>query len=182
MPKEINRIFIACSLDGYIADSEGGIEWLHEVPNPDQIDMGFSDFMAQTDALVMGRRTFETVCGFDVEWPYHKPVFVWSSRLARIPDDLHDKAFLVRGSVQQVLKQVHELGHFRLYIDGGSVIQSFLCEDLIDEMVITTIPVLLGAGTPLFGKLSRRLDFRCTDSEIFLNRIVQNRYERIRER
>ena len=79
MTKTANRIFIATSLDGYIADSNGGIDWLHEIPNPEQLDMGFADFMAETDALVMGRKTFETVCGFDVEWPYSKPVFVWLS-------------------------------------------------------------------------------------------------------
>ena len=180
MTKTANRIFIATSLDGYIADSNDGIDWLHEIPNPEQLDMGFADFMAETDALVMGRKTFETVCGFDVEWPYSKPVFVWSSRLSGIPEELTDKAFLVKGSVRQVLKQVHDRGHFRLYIDGGSVIQSFLHEDLIDEMVITTIPVLLGGGIPLFGALKRKLNFSCTDSRIFLGRVVQNRYERIR--
>ena len=177
-----NRVFIATSLDGYIADSEGKIDWLHEIPNPEQTDMGFGRFMSKTDALVMGRRTFETVCSFGSDWPYNKPVYVWSARLSKIPENLKDKAFIVRGSALQVLKQVNDLGHYHLYIDGGSVIQSFLYEDLIDEMTITTIPVLLGGGTPLFGKLNQKLNFRCTKTRIFPNSLVQNRFERVRQK
>ncbi len=69
-----NSIFIATSLDGYIADSQSGIDWLHSIPNPKQIDMGYIDFMSRIDALVMGKNTFETVCGFDMDWPYEIPM------------------------------------------------------------------------------------------------------------
>ncbi|MEX0272908.1 MAG: dihydrofolate reductase family protein [Flavobacteriaceae bacterium] len=65
-----NSIFIATSLDGYIADKNGGLDWLHSIPNPDNDDMGFAAFNNNIDALVMGRTTFETVIGFDVPWPY----------------------------------------------------------------------------------------------------------------
>ncbi len=71
-----NRLFIATSIDGYIADKDGGLDWLNSIPNPDNIDMGYGEFTSQIDALVMGRITFETVCGFDIDWPYQKPVFV----------------------------------------------------------------------------------------------------------
>lgn len=65
-----NSVFIATSLDGYIADSEGGIDWLNSVPNPEQDDMGYGEFMSRVDALVMGRKTFETVLSFGIDWPY----------------------------------------------------------------------------------------------------------------
>ena len=81
-----NIVYIATSLDGYIADKEGGLDWLNCVPNPHQDDMGFVDFMNSIDALVMGRNTFETVCGFDMPWPYNKPVFVLSNTLKSIPE------------------------------------------------------------------------------------------------
>ena len=68
--KKKNSVFIATSLDGYIADKNGGIDWLHSIPNPDNIDMGYENFISKIDALVMGRVTFETVCGFDMDWPY----------------------------------------------------------------------------------------------------------------
>jgi dihydrofolate reductase len=175
-----NSVFIAISLDGYIADKNGGIDWLDSIPMPDNIDMGYDDFTSQIDALVMGRITFETVCGFDIDWPYQKPVFVLSTTLTEIPEKFKGKAHLVKGTVPEVLKQIHQKGFFRLYIDGGVTIQSFLREDLIDELVITIIPVLLGGGSPLFSHLSKELEFECIESKVYLNKIVQNRFRRIR--
>lgn len=179
--QNVNRVFIATSLDGYIADLQGGIDWLHAIPNPEGIDVGYGELMAKTDALVMGRNTFETVCGFDMDWPYSKPVFVLSNSLTEIPIPYQDKAFLVKGTLSEVLSEVHQQGYYQLYIDGGKTIQSFLREDLIDEMIITTIPVLLGEGIPLFGSLPKRLNLRCTKSLHFLNAISQSHYERVRK-
>lgn len=173
-----NRVFIATSLDGYIADKNGGIDWLDAVPNLDTIDTGYAEFISQIDALVMGRVTFETVCGFDVDWPYQKPVFVLSNTMAEIPDKFKGKAQLVKGTLTEVLQQIHQKGYYRLYIDGGKTIQSFLREDLIDDMIITIIPVLLGAGYPLFSELSEQLDFECKESKLFLDRVAQNHYIR----
>lgn len=128
----------------------------------------------------MGRVTFETVLGFDIDWPYQKPVFVLSTTLTEIPEKYRGKAHLIKGSLKQVLSQIHEKGYNRLYIDGGRLIQSFLNEDLIDEMVITIIPVLLGSGTPLFGEVQKKLDFECKKSKLFLDAIVQNHFIRKR--
>jgi dihydrofolate reductase len=89
-----NIAFIATSLDGYIADKNGGLDWLHSIPNPDQNDMGYELFIKHIDALVMGRTTFETVCNFDIDWPYSKPVFVLSRTLEMIPEKYKDKAAL----------------------------------------------------------------------------------------
>ena len=175
-----NKVFIATSLDGYIADKNGGIDWLHSIPNPDNDDMGYEAFMSQVDALVMGRATFETVCGFDVEWPYKKPVFVLSDSLSELPEEYNDKAELVSGSLVKILTEIHGKGYGNLYIDGARTIQSFLKEDLIDEMTITIIPYLLGGGKSLFSELSIRLDFDCVGTKIFLEKIVQNRYVRKR--
>ena len=83
--KSKNRVFIATSLDGFIADQNGAIDWLHSIPNPEQIDMGYTDFIGGVDAIVMGRNTFEVVCGFDIDWPYEVPVFVLSRTLNTRP-------------------------------------------------------------------------------------------------
>ena len=91
-----NSVFIATSLDGYIADKNGGIYWLHSTPNPDNDDLGYGTFMTQIDALVIGRTTFETVCGFDMDWPYTKPVFVLSNSMTSIPKEYKEKAVLVK--------------------------------------------------------------------------------------
>lgn len=173
-----NSVFIATSLDGYIADKNGGIDWLHSIPNPDNDDMGYLEFMGEIDALVMGRTTFETVLGFDVDWPYNKPVFVLSTRLKEIPESHKDKAFLVDGSLAEILAQIREKGYKRLYIDGATTISNFLKEDLIDEMVLTTIPILLGGGFSLFGELPNELKFELTGTRTFLNQITQHRYKR----
>jgi len=176
-----NKIFIATSLDGYIADIDGGIDWLDTFPEINQIDTGYAKFTNQIDALVFGRKTFETVCSFDIEWPYTIPVYVLSNHLKELPEKYQDKVILINGSIAEVLKQIHLNGHHRLYIDGGKLIQSFLKADLIDEMIITTIPVLLGDGIPLFGDLPRQLIFECVSTQLFLNKIVQNHYVRRRK-
>jgi len=175
-----NSVFIATSLDGYIADKDGGIAWLDAIPNPEKIDMGYVEFNTEIDALVMGRTTFETVLGFGIDWPYDKTVFVLSNTLTEVPKELKGKVQLVKGSLQEVLKIIHDQGYYRLYIDGGGTIQSFLKEDLIDEMVITTIPVLLGGGTPLFSGLSQQLHFECIATKRYLDKIAQNHYRRVR--
>jgi dihydrofolate reductase len=178
--KNRNSVFIATSIDGYVADKNGGIDWLHSIPNPDNIDMGYSEFTSQIDALVMGRTTFETVCGFDMDWPYEKPVFVLSNSLKELPEDYKGKAFLIKGTLTEILEQIHQKGYHQLYIDGGATIQGFLKEDLIDEITITIIPILLGGGSLLFSELSYALEFECTESKVYLNKIVQNHFRRIR--
>lgn len=173
-----NNVFIATSIDGYIADKNDGLDWLQFVPNPDQDDMGYTEFTKGIDALVMGRTTFETILGFDVDWPYAKPVFVLSNKLEEIPASHKDKASLVKGTLTEILEEIHSKGYQRLYIDGGTTIRSFLKEDLIDEMVITRIPILLGGGTPLFTELPSELKFELMDSKTFLNQITQSHYKR----
>lgn len=179
-PEKLNSIFIATSIDGYIADKKGGLDWLHSIPNPENRDMGFVAFMDRVDALVMGRTTFETVIGFDVPWPYTKPVYVLSNRMKEIPASHEGKAFLVNGELTDVLATIHGRGHYRLYIDGGSTIRGFLKQDLIDEMVLSTIPILLGGGAPLFGDLIDPLPFELIESHVELNQITQRLYRRKR--
>lgn len=175
-----NKVFIATSIDGYIADENGAIDWLHSFSNPENIDMGYNSFMSEIDAVVMGRNTFETVCGFDMEWPYTIKVFVLSNTLQNIPDKFSNKVELLKGDLVSILEKIHKQGYYNLYIDGGNTIHRFLNEDLIDEMIITTIPIVLGNGISLFGKLPRRLNFACVQTEIFLNAIVQNKFLRKR--
>ena len=175
-----NSIYIATSLDGYIADRNGGIEWLDSIPIPDNEDMGYLEFTSQIDALVMGRTTFETVLGFDVDWPYKKPVFVLSNSLNEIPESHKEQAFLIKGTLTEILEQIHAKGYFRLYIDGGITIQRFLQEDLIDEMIITNFPIMLGGGSLLFSDLPKELAFELVESKTYFNKLVQRHYVRNR--
>ncbi|NQZ10934.1 MAG: dihydrofolate reductase [Algicola sp.] len=175
-----NIIYIATSLDGYIADKNGDIDWLHDIEIPDGSDMGFGAHFDRIDALVMGRNTLDAVLGMDIEWPYSKPVFVLSNTMTAVPVGYEGKIFLLKGDVSEVVKQINDQGYNTLYIDGGVTIQHFLKADLIDEMIITTIPVLLGGGAPLFGALDAPLKFKAVKSEIFADAIVQNHFARVR--
>ncbi|MDC7219401.1 MAG: dihydrofolate reductase family protein [Spirochaetales bacterium] len=173
-----NYVYIGVSLDGYIADRNNGLDWLNTVPNPHNEDLGFAAFMERVDALVMGRNTFETVVGFGGEWPYSKPVFVCSRTLKDIPVQLKDKVFLIQGSPKEIMGSLNRKGYENLYIDGGRTIQGFLKADLIDELILSTIPVLLGGGTSLFGDLPEHQVYELISSEVLLNQIVSSRYVR----
>jgi len=173
-------VYVATSLDGFIATSDGGVDWLMEIPNPDQSDYGFAEFMSGVDALVMGRNTFETVLSFG-SWPFTKPVFVLSRTLEGVPDDIVGKAEIVSGPLSTLLAGLKERGYQNLYVDGGNVIQSFLAEDLVDEMIITRIPILLGEGIPLFGRLTKRLKFEHKRTELLNETLAKSYYVRIRE-
>lgn len=176
-----NIVFIARSLDGFIAGKNGELDWLEMIPNPEGVEMGFANLMQEIDAIVMGKTTFEVVCGFGGEWPYSKHVFVLSNSLRHVPEKLNEKATLLKGSPQDILSEIHQKGYYKLYIDGGRTVQDFLKEDLIDELRITTIPILLGGGFPLFGELPKPLEFEHVESKLFLNQIVQDCYKRKRK-
>jgi dihydrofolate reductase len=173
-----HHVFIATSLDGYIADAQGAVHFLDTYPMPGNSDMGYYAFMDRVDALLMGRKSFETVLGFGVAWPYTKPVFVWSQKLQEIPAELAEKAFLVRGNLYEVEEQIKAKGYTQLYLDGGQVIQSFLQADKVSSMTITTIPVLLGNGVRLFGELENPLAFQCVSSTCYENGMAQQVFER----
>lgn len=173
-------VYIAASLDGYIADRDCGLDWLFESPNPEGSDFGFAEFIAGIDALVMGRRTFEKVLSFG-EWPYEKPVFVMSRTLEAVPGHLGGKAEIIGGDVRSVAAALNGRGYRRLYVDGGRVIRAFLREDLVDEMIITRVPILLGGGVPLFGELAGPLRFNHLETTRLNEALVKSRYRRTRE-
>lgn len=122
-----------------------------EIPNPENSDYGFSEFLHGMDGILMGRKTFETVRAFG-EWPYPVsiPLFVLTSSMKEIPAGIKARVKMLNGPLKEILATLMENGIRRIYVDGGKTIQSFLMEDLIDEMIITRIPVLLGSGIPLF--------------------------------
>ncbi len=174
-----NYVYIAASLDNYIAAPGGGLDWLNEIPNPTQGDFGFAEFLKGIDAIVMGRNTFETVLGFDA-WPYFIPVFVLSGSLNALPENAAGKAELIRGEPVEVVRALGTRGFHNLYVDGGRTIQGFLEADLIDEMIITRVPILLGDGVPLFGKLPKDLNFRLVKTEPLNGILVKSTYRRLR--
>ena len=167
--------YIAASLDGYIADREGGVAWLEAIPNPDQSDYGFGAFMATVDALLMGANTFRVVQSFGV-WPYEKPVYVASNSLQAAPAGYEDRVALVRGDMHGILAGLEEAGHQRIYVDGGQLIQSCLQADLLDELIITHIPVVLGDGIALFARTDRHVQLAHLSTEVVGSGLVKSHY------
>lgn len=139
-------VFIATSLDGYIARPDGAIDWLARVELPDE-DYGFVAFYASVDALVMGRATYDTARSFP-EWPYAgKRVYVLTHR----PVEARHGEVFVDGAADDVLGRVSADGATHVYVDGGVTIGQFLRARLIDRLTISVIPIILGAGVRLFN-------------------------------
>ncbi len=166
-------VFIATSLDGFIARPDGALDWL---PVDGGEPHGYDEFMATVDALVIGRKTFETVLTFGT-WPYgSKPVVVLSTTISelKVPDGA--VCDLMSGAPQDIVTRLTQRGMAHLYIDGGVTIQRFLEAGLIGHLTITRIPVLLGSGIPLFGSLSRDLHFKHVATRSYPGGLVQSEY------
>jgi dihydrofolate reductase len=175
-----NFIYIACSIDGFIAKKDGNIDWLINIPNENNSDYGFSEFMNKIDGIIMGRKTFEKILEMNLdEWPYNKPVFVLSSWLKDIPNNLNGKVEIMNGNIEDILSKLKHKNMFNFYIDGGKTIQSFLEKDLIDEMIISTISIILGEGMPLFKETNKEIKFTLEETEYINKYIVKNYYKKI---
>ena len=173
-----NSVYIATSLDGYIATLKGGIEWLNTFPNPTDSDYGYHEFIDGVDAIVMGRKTFELVSSFSF-WPYSKKVFVLSNSLQEIRPELVDRAEMVQGDVTTIVKKLNQAGYQNLYIDGGKAIQSFLKKNLIDELIISKLPIILGDGIPLFTAQDHKVEFEHCSTKVFEGGLVKSHYKKI---
>ena len=173
-------VYIATSLDGFIARENGDIDWLgvsEEGKQDPAEDYGYAAFFATVDALVMGRGTYEKVLTFGA-WPYGAtPVVVMSSRRLEIPEHLATTVEATTATPATVVDQLasRRLGH--AYIDGGRTIQSFLAAGLLDRLIVTRIPVLLGSGKPLFGPLPQDIRLRHVRTTDFSSGLVQSEYE-----
>ena len=155
-------VFIATSVDGFIARRDGSLDWL---PPGGGEEHGYTAFIATVDAVVMGRGTFDIVVKFD-RWPFQKPVIVLTTHEydAAVPPEASVEFLSL--APRDVVKQLAGRGMTRLYIDGGATIQRFLNAGLIDRMTITRVPVIIGDGIPLFGATPRdvRLEHLATRS------------------
>ena len=170
------HVFIGTSVDGFIARRNGDIDWLTGFSSLGE-DHGYDAHMERVDGIIMGRGTFETVKGFE-PWPYGKPVLVLSRTLAQtdIPDALRGKVEIINASPQDAMTSAGERGWRGVYVDGGAVIQSFLRAGLIDDMVISRVPVLIGNGLPLFGPVQGDIALEHVETRSFPSGLVQSFY------
>ncbi|QEG00094.1 Dihydrofolate reductase [Stieleria maiorica] len=148
-------VYIATSLDGFIARTNGNLDWLDQASSTVSAgeDCGYAAFMESVDVLVMGKNTYEKVRTLG-DWPYGEtPVVVLSRHPADPSIELPPGVSFSSEEPEQLHRRLSGEGAKKLYVDGGITIQRFLSAGLIDELIITIIPVLLGEGIPLFGPL-----------------------------
>ena len=166
-------VFVGTSVDGFIARPNGDLDFL---PPGGGEPHGYNEFMATVDAIVIGRKTFETVLAME-DWPYgDKRVVVLSSR----PVDLSGAGGVVEqmtGPPADIVSQLAASGVHHLYVDGGITIQGFLRAGLIQRLVITRVPVLIGGGVPLFGTLPCDIRLRHIVTRHYPSGLVQSEYQ-----
>jgi dihydrofolate reductase len=170
-------VFTATSLDGYIARENGDLDWLPaDGDMPDGEDYGYKAFMSGIDLLVMGRHTFEKVLTFG-PWPYgNKPVVVLTSRSPGPPPPPTGTVEFMAGTPQDIVARLAERGAHHLYVDGGITIQRFLAAGLIQRLIITRIPIILGSGIPLFGRTGRDIKLHHVATREYPSGFVQSEY------
>jgi dihydrofolate reductase len=156
------RVFVGASLDGFIAGPNDELDWLSGgAPSTTADDAApappdtFTAFLAQIGAVLMGRRTYEIVCGMKGPWPYGElPMLIATSRGALAQQ--HATARAVQGSIAEIVAQAKQIaGERDVYIDGGQLIRSALDAGLVDEITVTIVPIVIGAGIPLFAGVTR---------------------------
>lgn len=169
-------VFIAMSLDGYIARPDGSIDWLTDVVE-DGEDYGYQQFYSSVDCLVIGRKTYEMALSL-ARWPYSgRKVVVLSSNRTSSENRTGTDVLMMSSTPEKVLEELETMGFKHAYIDGGKTIQSFLRAGLINEMTVTIIPVLLGDGIRLFGAVDADIQLQHIDTRSFLNGFIRARYK-----
>ena len=175
------RVFIATSLDGYIAREDGSLDWLASLPDTGE-DHGYEALMKAVDGLVMGRHTYETVRGFGGDWPYGKPVVVMSRTLGPddVPGDLKGRVEMTGKEPAAIASKLEERGWRAAYVDGGAVIRGFLAAGLVERLTLTRVPVILGKGIPLFDGTGPEVALELEESRAFPSGLVTSTYRVLR--
>ncbi len=168
-------VFIATSLDGFIARPDGSLDWLNDAAAGGD-DYGFAAFMDSVDALVMGRNTFEFVLTTGA-WAYGEtPVIVLTHRELVLPAGLPGRVETRNASPEALAKELSARDITSVYVDGGSTIQSFIRAGLVNRIIITRIPILIGSGIPLFGALDTDLQLELVRVDSYPNSWTQVEY------
>ncbi len=173
------HVFIATSLDGFIARKDHAIDWLENQGTTTE-EHGYTQFIDSIDGIIFGRKTYEVVLDLTSgnDWPYPKPVIVLSRTLTNsdIPSHLTDKVTITDQTPTDLFQTLNQKGWNRAYVDGGITIQSFLNEGLIEDVIITTLPVLIGDGIPLFGNTAKDIYLELISTTQYPSGLAQSHY------
>lgn len=171
-------LYIATSIDGYIATPDGGVEWLNEIPNPNKTDHGYNTLLDSIDVVLMGGRTYHEIIGYGVAWPYKDKIsYVVSRRDSNVTpnENVH---FITEDIIARISELKAETGKDIWLVGGGELTTILLNANLIDEMRLCIAPVILGQGIPLFPNKPKESAWSLTGSQIYDTGIVITTYQK----
>lgn len=169
------KLYIAASIDRYIAQNDGDLDWLMKYPVNAETNYGYDVFFESIDTVIMGGRTYQDILNMDVIWPYmDKTTYVISRNHQDSKCSIH---FITENIVETIAELRNNEGRDIWLVGGGEIISMFLGQSLIDEMIITTIPVILGNGIPLFPITSQESIWEVKNSQRYPNNVVQTHYK-----
>lgn len=168
-------VYIAQSIDGYIARTDDSLDWMDRVGGFDE-DYGFQKLLASIDALIIGRKTYAVASTVPDPYP-GKRVIVLSNSLDAVKAGME----LYRGDLVELSEKLHREGIRHIWVDGGSTISQFLSLQLVDEMTLSVIPIMLGSGIPLFHAIDKEIPCRLISSQSYCSGLVQQHYEIIKQ-
>ena len=171
-------LYIAASLDGRIAESDGGLEWLTGFPNPEKTDYGYNDLLASVDTVIMGGRTYREVLNMDVVWPYKEQTTYVVTRGWTENTPAENVHFITEHVVKTIAALRNEPGKDIWLVGGGELVSILLEADLIDEMQICYIPVILGKGIPLFPEQPKGSKWELTESKLYQSGALMVKYRK----
>ena len=178
MEREI-QLFIAVTIDGFIARENGSLDWLFELANPNQEDHGYNDFIAEIDTIIIGRRTYEQLIGFGIEWPYGNCKTYVATK---------QQNFRIKSGNTLITNRIDDsfIAHIKTessknswLVGGGDLITQFLNEHAIDRMILSIIPIVLGNGIRLFPDRPKESKFKLVSAVRFETGIVNITYQKV---
>lgn len=170
------KLYIATSLDGYIATPDGGVEWLTLFPNLANDDYKYKELLKSVDIILMGGRTYREIIGFGGEWSYReKETYIVShNNINLTPNEpIH---FITENILEEILQLKDNQGKDIWLVGGGELVSMLLNHDLIDEMQICVFPTILGQGIPLFPNKPKESNWKLKSCQTFQDGVVLTTY------
>ncbi|NDV96154.1 dihydrofolate reductase [Dysgonomonas sp. 521] len=173
------KLYIAASIDGYIADTDGGLDWLSGYPITPELNYGYDEFFNSVDSVIMGGRTYRDILNMDVIYPYRDKTSYIITRNKDSQTSKENIQFLSENVIETITSLKEQQGKDIWLVGGGEIIVMLLDNNLVDEMIITHIPKILGDGIPLFPKMKTESNWRLHNSQSYSNGVLSVEYQRI---
>lgn len=174
------KLYIAASIDGYIACPDGSLDWLSKYPITSEQNYGYDDFFESVDSVIMGGKTYRDILNMDVIYPYKDKTsyIITQNKTNTKKENIH---FITDNVIETISKLKKKEGKDIWLVGGGEIIAMFLEHDLIDEMIITIIPTILGAGIPLFPKMNQESSWYLINNQACKNSVLQVEYQKYKQ-